>query len=137
LTCCMGEKYSWCQSQYEGVVYTDGEGKEYCLFHAPQGKKGMTLPQFNGKILEEIGDAMYDKRRCDLSGTIFEGDIDFTSSHSFPDISFNDGVFNGEAKLNNIVFAGSASFSNTKFVGDASFVGSTFKEYTNFFLRNL
>lgn len=133
MPCCMAEKYSWCRSQSKPIIYKDEEGKEYCLFHAPQGKKGMTVPEFNSKILEEIDRALTYKSRCDFSGTIFDGDIQFLTSNAFPDITFNDAVFNGEAKFDDVVFAGEVLFTNTQFKGNATFWRTIFKGYTNFY----
>lgn len=45
MPCCMDEKYFWCTN--ESVVdYKDPQGREYCVFHAPQGQKGMPPKAF-------------------------------------------------------------------------------------------
>ena len=42
------DKYEWCED--EPFVYKDGEGIEYCVFHAPKEEKGFPLREFNKKI---------------------------------------------------------------------------------------
>lgn len=66
------DKYNkWCKD--EKTVYTDEAGMEYCVFHAPKGKKGVSLEAFNEMIFERIDNAISEKQSCELSGTAFEG----------------------------------------------------------------
>lgn len=39
MPCCYKDGKGWCKDLE--TVYTDAEGKEYCVLHAPQGKKGV------------------------------------------------------------------------------------------------
>lgn len=40
----MAEKYGWC-IDLPVVEYRDEEGKEYCVFHATEGKKGISAKE--------------------------------------------------------------------------------------------
>ncbi len=89
--CCKCEEHKWDDPQ--PVVYTDLEDdKEYCLFHAPAGHKGVSVDEFNGQVSERIQatiDLEDDYAWCNLSGTIFPDEICFAPGHAFPRISFS------------------------------------------------
>ena len=88
--CCKAEKYKWCKEL--DTVYTDEEGKEYCVFHAPKGHKGVSLEEFNNLVFQRIEEAKNSGQECNLSGTIFEGEIIFThfdKENPLPDIDFS------------------------------------------------
>ena len=53
MPCCKSkERPAWCGD--EEVVYTDEDGKEYCLFHAPKEHKGMSVEEFNERVFQRI-----------------------------------------------------------------------------------
>ena len=135
MPCCYGDCFWdvtkrlmwWCKD--EKVCYTDADGKDYCIFHAPQGKKQVTLKKFNGLIFERIKKAKEKKERCDLSGTILEGDIDFrhfNKDNHLPYIDFSSVQFSGNANFAEAVFSGNASFAEAVFSGNASFAEAVF-----------
>lgn len=144
MSCCKAEIFRWCER--EDVVYTDTGGKEYCVFHAPQGKKGITVKEFKERVFKRINDAksnasLYkaspagpipkNKKEiwsCNLSGTIFEGDIDFGNLTSLPPINFFYSTFSGTTGFENVVFNGEANFKKVTFNNIASFALATFKD---------
>ena len=143
LTC--NGQYEWCEG--EPFVYKDGEGKEYCVFHAPKEKKGegVTPEKFNEKVFKKINDVIRENKLpgskgnkiCNLSGTVFEGDIDFSrynKDNPFPGINFSHATFSGKAKFLNATFSGEANFSDATFKGKgvADFRRVTFNEKADF-----
>lgn len=126
----MVEKYLWC-AEYQ-AVYTDDAGKEYCVFHAPQGKKGYELNQFNIMVFKVIRESY--EGGCALSGTVFEGDIEFGGQvNRLAYIRLDDAVFNGEVRFVDSVFRGDAQFTGAQFRRTAYFQRAIFNKYTNFF----
>ncbi len=142
--CCKADKdesKNWCKPY--GIAFTDEEGKEYCVFHAPKDNKGISLEEFNNLVFAEIDNAKISARLnekyCDLSSVIFPGPIDFSMKYHenkpLPRMGFFDAEFNGTANFmlvwfsdvyfNNVKFD-KAGFVNTKFNGDALFEGAEF-----------
>lgn len=120
MACCQAAVYGWCRD-LPLVDYRDESGKEYCVFHAPQQKKGISVEQFNQHIFFRIEDAIKRQGECNLSGTVFEGDIhfrQFSEDHPFPEINFSKAIFSGWT-----------DFSSTKFGAFTSFAYSEFKKY--------
>lgn len=124
----MGKKYNWCSN--EPVAYKDEQGNEYCVFHAPQGKKGCELSQFNSAVYKRINEDR--DGDCNLSGTIFEGDIEFNLSR-LTGIQLSYAVFCGKTRFKNAVSLGQALFNNVHFKGDAHFQHCTFSKHANFY----
>jgi len=115
MPCCKAKIYGWCQD-LPVVEYKDKEGNEYCLFHAPKNTKGISLEEFNELVFKKIENEI----DCDLSETIFEGDIDFKDK-TLPAINFSQAYFSGEA-----------FFMGTHFKGDAFFIGTVFGQNAHF-----
>jgi len=118
---------NWCQDLE--TVYTDAEGKDYCVFHAPQGKKGVSLEEFNELIFARIREAQEQHKPCDLSGTIFQGDVSFhqfDKDNPFPEINFLDAQFKGDVSFFKTQFSGEPIFERAQFSGNTNFVGSQF-----------
>ena len=125
--CCKAEKYKWCKKL--DTVYTDEVGKEYCVFHAPKGHKGVSLEEFNNLVFQRIEEAKNSGQECNLSGTIFEGEIIFThfdKENPLPDIDFSFITFTEDANFSAVNFSGYADFRNTTFKSSAQFVIVTF-----------
>lgn len=142
MSCCKAKDYKWCKDALV-VDYRDDEGKKYCVFHAPQGKKGLTLEEpdgislegFNKLVFERIEKAKMEKVLCDLSGTIFEGDISFSQydeSNPFPEVDFSRATFSRESDFTGTKFSGEADFRGATFSGEASFVVVKFSREANF-----
>ncbi len=133
MPCCKAKDYEWCKDL--GVVdYKDGEGNEYCVFHAPAGEKGVSLDEFNQMAFERINQKKRVDKMCDLSGTVFEGPIDFTQLNEkkeLPAIIFDGATFSEKADFMGAKFK-EAYFSGATFK-EAYFDGATFKEA--YFLR--
>jgi uncharacterized protein YjbI with pentapeptide repeats len=153
------DSHQWCKDEFENgkkPAYINEAGMEYCVFHAPKEKKGVSLEDFNKRIFDRINHSISEKQFCDLSRTIFEGDISFSSydkSNPLPEISFSRAKFSGmvnftdtefskkanfsratfeEANFNNAKFSGKAYFNSTIFNGGANFTGTEFGAETRF-----
>ncbi len=69
MPCCKSKGFKWCKDLK--IVHTDEEGKEYCVFHAPKGKKGVaTVVEFNESIFQRIQEANEAHKTCDLSNSV-------------------------------------------------------------------
>ncbi|WP_291329891.1 pentapeptide repeat-containing protein [Desulfovibrio sp. UCD-KL4C] len=152
--CCIGAKHNnWC-ADYD-VVYVDGDGKEYCIFHAPAnckfvekyvegvGEKPELISgeEFNELVFARIQgviDAGEDEERdkwdwvnwnprCNFAGTIFFADISF--------IEFNgeEGKYLPSINFLSSQFRGYAYFDSSQFRGYASFSSSQFRGSASFY----
>lgn len=144
MACCKAEKYKWCKKL--DTVYTDEVGKEYCVFHAAKGHKGVSLEEFNNLVFQRIEEAKNSGQKCNLSGTIFEGEIIFThfdKKNPLPDIDFSFITFTEDTNFSAVNFSGYADFRNTTFKsfaefvivtfdGKAIFINATFNKSSNF-----
>lgn len=141
MPCCMAEKYVWC-SGLPVVDYKDVEGNKFCVFHAPQGKKGVSIEEFNKRVFERINEAKAKNQTCDLSGTIFEGDIEFSQfnkDNPLPVINFGEAKFNGKAIFSETTFSETtdtfievANFRKVTFNGETLFTWATFGGMVDF-----
>jgi hypothetical protein len=52
MPCCQATEHAWCKDK--SVVYKGDDGNEYCIFHAPKDKKGLTNKKFQKYIFDEI-----------------------------------------------------------------------------------
>ncbi|MBF0473904.1 MAG: hypothetical protein HQK93_09275 [Nitrospirae bacterium] len=107
MSCCKAGEYGgWCGS--EDVVFTDtaDDNKEYCVFHAPIGKKGVRKEEFQELVHEHIDEVIANNEKngenkfCDFSGTIFKREISFikyNNDNPLPPISFKFATFNSKA----------------------------------------
>lgn len=148
MACCKCKEYFW--SDPQDPVYPDPSDKrEYCLFHAPAEQKGMSPEDFNKKVFARI-DAVIAKKDeealCDLSGTVFPGDISFQrykEDNPLPAIRFDGATFGGEVTFLggksgghigfiSTTFGGNANFFVTTFVGEADFGEATFVSEARF-----
>ena len=137
----MAEFYYWCKSFPTVFDYRDDEGKEYCVFHAPLGKKGITAELFNEMVFGEIKQAITNnaEKVCNLSGTIFDNTISFhhfNQDNPLPNMLFNDVVFHSYANFTNTHFSGVTKFINTKFHRHANFNMAIFKQTVEFSFAN-
>jgi uncharacterized protein YjbI with pentapeptide repeats len=117
LPCCQADIYGWCRD-LPLVEYKDESGRGYCVYHAPQYKKGISVEQFNQRIFFRIEDAIKRQGECDLSGTIFEGDIcfhQFNEDHPVPEINFSKAFFSGWTDFSSTKFGASANFAHSEF----------------------
>lgn len=128
MTCCMSKKYNWCRDLQ--IAYSDNDGNDYCVFHAPKGTKGnISLQSFNNLVFAYINESLRSGVACDLSGTIFEGDISFTQySDGFhlPQIKFSSAIFNGKVNFLKVIFEGNAIFNRVHFCGFTYFTAAKF-----------
>jgi uncharacterized protein YjbI with pentapeptide repeats len=125
-------RHFWCKD-IPVVDYKDEEGNEYCVFHAPRGKKGISVKEFNTLIFKKISEATEGKI-CNLSGTVFEGDITFGGLHEkiLPSIDFTSAVFSGKTAFSRVTFREEAKFPYAKFIEESDFFGVRFFGNTNF-----
>ncbi len=124
----MAEKNGWCK--YLPLVDYREKWKHYCVFHAPQGKKGIPVKDFNELIFKRIKETN-ENELCDLSGTIFEGDISF-QFNKVPKISFKEATFNGMTDFAGVHFSKGVSFNRVNFKGKTHFLGAQFSGKINF-----
>lgn len=154
---CCKDIYQWCKDEFENgkkAVYIDETGMEYCIFHAPKGKKGVSLEEFNNRVFTRISDAIKAellpksqqaeavKQRaveygtiCNLYGIVFEGDISFSrynKNNPLPEISFWRAQFNGNSDFSSVTFSGEADFSSAKFSEGVDFNSAKFSGKANF-----
>jgi hypothetical protein len=132
MPCCKADEFGWCR-KVEVVPRT--HGNKYCVFHSPVEDKKMELKQFNKEIFSRIDSAIKSNKKCDLSGTIFMGDIDFSrynEANPFPEINLCNSSFYSRAKFSNTVFSKKASFIKATFAGDTDFKGAIFAGDTDF-----
>jgi len=139
MSCCKAEKFKWC-SGLDAI--TSYDGKEYCIFHAPKGREGISIDieKFNELVFKRIEEAKKSGQKCDLSGTLFEGPISFSQynkENPLPFIKFQDVTFisdadfrhvsfNEEANFDRVCFKESMSFWQVDFRGRVSFSEATF-----------
>ena len=134
MDCCKAEELEWCKDE-PVVEYTDRAGRGYCVFHAPLGRKDITLEEFNELILTAINAAIKNKESSDLRATVFEGDISFNQygeDNPIPEITFTDAVFNGEVDFRRATFSSEAIFENAQFKKETSFDFVRFNGDVNF-----
>ncbi|MGL1863994.1 MAG: pentapeptide repeat-containing protein [Pseudodesulfovibrio sp.] len=143
MACCKCEEHQWRDRPKETYKNLD-DGMEYCLFHAPADQKQMngepvTVKEFNERVFERIQGAIDSDHKmsfCDLSGTVFSGEIDFSGvtkeERQLPSISFNFATFIGQASFVSASFNGFARFSSTMFEERALFAFSTFSNGADF-----
>ena len=140
--CCKAERYKWCEHEPVVAGYKDEQGNEYCIFHAPSGKKGPEPGQFNEQVFSKIRRAKLDNSLCNLSGTVFDRDMNFAGLE-LPRINFFEAEFSGEADFSRATFnreayfwgatfSGKANFWRATFSGKASFSGATFSGEAGF-----
>jgi hypothetical protein len=118
----------WCEKF--PIVLTDDDGRDYCIFHAPQGRKGLTLHEFNKTVFNHIDEAKREGKVCYIGGAIFEGDIDFPGFNKdspLPSLHFSDVVFPGEVSFSNAYYKDSLMFIKTKFQKEARFINTEIK----------
>ncbi len=133
MPCC--KAYDWCKDA-PIVDYKDEHDNEYCVFHAPAGKKGIPLKEFNRMVFDEINNvkALPEEeltgKLCDLSGTVFEDNIDF-SLFEFPSIVFSKARFK-KVNFGYATFSKIAGFSEAIFSEKADFRGAEFSERADF-----
>ena len=146
MPCCKAEEFGhWCDDVE--IVYTDDDGNDYCLFHAPAEHKGMNVEEFNSRVATYIQNETNNPKQwpkvtdpvspwanctCILSGTIFPGSINFTNlikgTTLFPSISFSKAIFTDTVWFSAITFQGDVGFQATSFLSDAWFNKVTFQK---------
>lgn len=132
MVCCKANKFGhWCEEL--PIVYTDNDSKDYCLFHAPKEHKGLSIEAFKWEVHGLIQAAITAESKCDLSGTVFPGAIDFQIDEdfdSFPAMVFKGATFWGKADFSSAYFSGEANFENTTFFDEADFRYARFPKAT-------
>lgn len=138
MPCYEATKYEWCKDlpvvDFKELDFRYNVEMEYCIFHAPKGNKQISVEKFNELVFEEINKAKRLGKTCNLSGTIFEGYINFdqfNKDNPFPPIIFKSTVFSG-AFFYNAIFNGEVDFSSARFDESANFSKATFVGKVNF-----
>lgn len=131
MACCKAVEYSWCEKE-DTIKCRDGN--DYCIFHAPAGEKGVPENNYNVELSRKIINHHKKDDYCNLSGTIFEWDINFLilEKKEFPiNINFDSVVFHGKVNIDGSTF-GNMWFRNTTFYKNVLMKNSTFGK-TSFF----
>ncbi|MCD6160980.1 MAG: pentapeptide repeat-containing protein [candidate division Zixibacteria bacterium] len=122
---------------------------EYCVFHAPKDKKGITGEEFNKLIFKKLDRKDYNFRgyvfpiASNFGNRRFEESADFACCEFNGDVNFAYAIFEDSVDFTNLAFKGKAlftsskfhdivSFSNVKFEDLADFENSVFKNYAYF-----
>jgi uncharacterized protein YjbI with pentapeptide repeats len=140
LACCVAHDFEgWCKDL---DVVRGEDGEDYCVFHASGSEKGVALEEFNALVFQRIENvknankkAPGQERVCDLSGTIFEGDIDFgdcPGEPGLPGINFQRTEFSGKVSFGAEQFRGRMNFGGAKFRGETRFENTQFTWGVNF-----
>jgi len=139
MTCVKCKIHKWEDSGKHKTVHTDADGNNYCIFHAPSAHKGISLEEFNELVYNRINTAISRKQggysECNLSGTIFPGNISFAQYHYGNKICALDArnaVFTGTIDCDTVYFSGRVLFALAKFLGDAIFEHSEFSDTAHF-----
>ncbi len=134
MTCLMAPKYKWCDSIPS--QHTDDKKNRYCVYHAPKGsKKSTPAEDFNKLVLKKISQDNAAGGASNISGTIFEDDMDFKAfykEHPDNSINFTGAVFNSAADFDGVDFSATVNFKEVRFKGPASFKGATFHKEVSF-----
>jgi uncharacterized protein YjbI with pentapeptide repeats len=117
--------YDWCKNY--PIVYKNQE-EEYCIFHAPNGYKKVSLEKFNELVFNEIEKAEKENKKCDLSGIIFEGDISFKDKKIKIPISLSYAIFNGKVNFSRAIFNENVNFYRVRFKDSPLFIGTEFNK---------
>ncbi|MDH3974363.1 MAG: pentapeptide repeat-containing protein [Deltaproteobacteria bacterium] len=144
--CVQSKGHMWCKNLPSH--YRDKEGKNYCIFHAPEGCKGdVAQDEFVGLLLRKISEDYKEGKSCNLSGTVFEWHInfkDFYGENVLHKICFSKSLFcrkadfshvtfNGDALFSKAIFCEEADFEYARFQGSANFSGAVFHDKARFF----
>ncbi|MBF0495462.1 MAG: pentapeptide repeat-containing protein [Deltaproteobacteria bacterium] len=123
-----------CKCSRTEIVYTDpGNGEEYCLFHAPEDKKGEITPaEFQARVWDEIVRSKTDgEERCNFSDAIFL-EIDFRGVTSTHAMDFTSAEFTHVIDFSGATFTHKAVFNDAKFIRHVDFIGATFTDNADF-----
>jgi len=95
--------------------------EEYCKFHAPKDKKGISIEEFNRLIFEKIKHEDFA-----FEGYIFPGNIHFDKVEFLMDAIFGAAQFSGEADFRGAQFSAGANFDKAQFSAEARFDDAQF-----------
>lgn len=113
--CKYSDGYSTCRRSAN-----EPHDNEYCIFHAPKDKKGISGEEFERLIFEQVEGKNYNFKKY-----IFPESIDFNKL-------LKNGEFDKHVDFSGAQFNGDAGFGDVQFRGDADFKGTTFNDYANF-----
>ena len=117
-----------CESLYSGCAgepfHGEVNGKRYCVFHFPDGKKN---PEFNNSLERKLN-----KNDYDFEGFWFPQNVDFFRFEFTAAANFTSAIFNSHAGFDGAVFRAGAHFNGAIFRSGASFMQVTFSALANF-----
>lgn len=123
MACCKAIEFGgWCLT--ENTVWTDEDGNEYCVYHAPKDKKGISSERFNNLIFDKLDE---DKSLINLTGTIFPDRIHI-SNKTLPRVVLSYSYFHGELVLSALRFKDRFEFNNCYFDKNVRLHAVTFEE---------
>ena len=132
-----------CQFKVQENQLTEVGGAPWCDYHLPLRKdfkevgqkwqwNDEQIKQFNKAVIALIRKACDEKVKCDLTGTVFPGAIDFSEIKVFPPVSFSNTQFGGDATFEKAQFGGDATFEKAQFSGHATFEKAQFSGHARF-----
>lgn len=118
MPCCKAEEFGgWC----DGCETFEYKGKEFCIFHAPaEAPEKQDVEAFNNEVFKRIDECKEREIKCDLSGSVLPGYIDF-SNKILPEISFDGARFWGSVNFRTVKMAGNTNISSAVFQNNAYF----------------
>ncbi|HUL00263.1 MAG TPA: pentapeptide repeat-containing protein [Nitrospirota bacterium] len=130
MACSVSDKYGgWCKDYPTSSLAYNIEGKtlSYCIFHALADGINKSVNGFNENVFNEIHACIHKGKSCNLSGSIFPGDIDFGRIEAaFPEISFSDAIFHGKVTFHEKIFDQNVTFRNAEFKDKVRFIDIKF-----------
>jgi len=135
--CCKCEEYGWKDDPPLEVIWEDpANGKGYCIFHAPRGKKFKTLGGEDKYEAEGYNDCVkarmikpFKGSFC-FTGAIFPFPIKFCTT--FYECEFSKCLFFSNAMFENCIFENTSYFQYCIFNDGFSFYKSKFKDSAHF-----
>jgi len=105
---------------------------EYCVFHCPKDKKGISVEQFCSDLRHHTSEGLSNFKGFVFMGPIDLSNIEFRYPTLFNDVEFPESVdfsranFENSVDFTGVTFGGGADFRGTKFGGKAKFSKTKF-----------
>lgn len=136
--CCKCEEYKWPDPQ--NVVWKDeeGDGMEYCVFHAPNKNTIINLDMFEEKLWRRINDfaarGMFQEACC-LRGSIFPEGTSLMQNgviKCMPPLDLMQTTLNNCINISRVSFSSKINFKEAEFGDNTTFHKTSFENTVNF-----
>ncbi|EKO40328.1 MAG: hypothetical protein B193_0946 [Solidesulfovibrio magneticus str. Maddingley MBC34] len=117
------------------IAWTDHDGNEYCILHAPSEHKTIGQKDFNDLIFHIIKKAADNDQWCDLSKTIFPWEIKFSNrsiGHKTPVLDFSEATFKSDLYFVDLSTKNRLIISNATFEQNLVFHGVDIEDWSDF-----